>query len=119
MKKEKEIAELSKALAEQMDLMQNLGDQWAQDEKDLKAELKKMEVMVAQGVSGMDAVMVARSKSTVDRGKSRIPAGLQLIRERSQRGGSSSEDQGKQSRRRKSTHLLSFIGAFALRRHPN
>lgn len=72
-----------------------LGKEWSVKEAQYKTELKNLEIMVANGVAGIEAVMLGRSNSVLDRTSSPIEARIRQIREGS---GSSTTCQDSRSR---------------------
>lgn len=80
-KKDQELMELKVQLNQQMDEVELLGKEWSVKEGQYKTELKKLEVMVANGVAGLEAVTLARCNSALDRSNSKIEERIRQIRE--------------------------------------
>lgn len=91
-KKDKEIAVLQEQLENQAVEFEKLGEEWSIKEGQYKVEVKNLEVMVAHGVVGLEAVTLNRSKSVLDRTSSSVQERLRQIRQGS---GKSDAHEGK------------------------
>lgn len=83
-----ELAKLKALQDTQMAEFEKLGLEWALREKDYKGEVKKLEILLANGPQGLEAVSLARASSVVhDRpsGES-IEEGIERIKSQSHRG---------------------------------
>ncbi len=65
--KERETAELKKAQIRAQQGLEEQVAQWRKRENEYKAELKKLEVMLARDARGLDLVTLARTDSTLKR----------------------------------------------------
>jgi hypothetical protein len=67
---------------------EKLGRDWAQKEKDYKSEMKKLEVLLANGPQGLEAVTLARSNSILldHDSKETVEQGIERIKSRTSTG---------------------------------
>lgn len=93
-----DIADVQELRERDADSFGRMSSEWMARERDFLAEIKRLELQLADTQNGMEAVMLARSGSLVDRGAMGRKKFEERMKERVQRmstGGSKIEEEGK------------------------